>query len=234
MYIYSGWHFCSLQCNHSRINANYRLWQRLLGFVLLLPLVCNKPQIDLWESKQSITWLTSQAALMHAEGKGPSCSMLMYCDGFMHVCSVSSLLDVCEAGGAEWMGKGRWGKFITAPLTWAVKHDWGHKVPTSLSIPGEISQSLLTVINVSGDAWCCRGRAGTAGFVLAFDRAQNSSNVALADRYLKWTIMDKSLCSLLNLCPTNKIGSMLTTAEGFGIVASSNPHSVALKLKYHQ
>lgn len=54
--------------------------------------------------KQSITWLTSQAALMHAEGRGPSCSMLMYCDGFMHVCSVSSLPDVHEAGGVDGEG----------------------------------------------------------------------------------------------------------------------------------
>lgn len=60
------------------------------------------------------------------------------------------------------------GKFITALLARAVKHDWGHKVPVSLSIPGEISQSRLTVINVSGDAWCCRGRAGTAGVYCSF------------------------------------------------------------------
>lgn len=52
------------------------------------------------------------------------------------------------------------------------------------------------------------------GFIVAFEGAKSSSNVALADRYLKWTIMEKSLCSLLNLCATNKIDSMLTTAEG--------------------
>lgn len=46
-------------------------------------------------------------------------------------------------------GKGVAGeKFITALLAQAVKHDWGHKVPVSLCIPGEISQSQLTVINV--------------------------------------------------------------------------------------
>jgi len=42
------------------------------------------------------------------------CIMLKYWEGFMHACFVSSLLDVCEEGGAEWMG--RWGKFITVLL----------------------------------------------------------------------------------------------------------------------
>lgn len=55
------------------------------------------------------------------------------------------------------------------------------------------------------------------GFIVAFEGAKSSSNVALADRYLKWTIMEKSLCSLLNLCATNKIDSMLTTAEGLAL-----------------
>lgn len=34
--------------------------------------------------------------------------MLMYCDGFMHVRFVSSLLDVCEEGGAD--GEGAMGE----------------------------------------------------------------------------------------------------------------------------
>ncbi len=96
---------------------------------------------------------------MHAEARDPSCSMLMFCDGFMHVYFVSSFPDMHEAGGVDGEGcrpDGRGGGgVITALLARAVKHDWGHKVPVSLSIPGEISQSQLTVINVSGGAWCC-------------------------------------------------------------------------------
>ncbi len=119
--------------------------------------------------------------LMHAEARDPSCSMLMFCDGFMHVYFVSSFpdMDMHEAGGVDGEGcrpdgrgggggGGGGGPLITALLARAVKHDWGHKVPVSLSIPGEISQSQLTVINVSGGAWCCRSRAGTAGVYCSF------------------------------------------------------------------
>lgn len=131
---------------------------------------------------------------------------------------------------SRWV-KGDRGRFITALLAWAVKHDWGHKVLVSLSIPGEISQNRQTVISVLGYAYAVEAELQQQGFIVAFEGAKNSLNVALADRYLKWTIMEKSLCSLLNLCPTNKIDSMLTTAEVFGSVVSINPHSAVLKLK---
>lgn len=138
-----------------------------------------------------------------------------------------------SAGGAEWMGKGRMGEVHYSAVSLSCKARLRPRGP-------RVSQHPLWNITETANSYQCFRRClvllsqswNSRGLFQLSKGAQNSCNVALADRYLKWTIMEKSLCSLLILFPTSKIDSMLTTADGFSVVSVINLHSAVLKCRY--
>lgn len=135
-----------------------------------------------------------------------------------------------QVGWSGWgRGDGGWrGGFITALLAGAVKHDWGHEVPVSLSIPGEISQSLLTVINVSGDSWCCRSRAGTAGVYCSFRGGKELFECSACRSIPKVNNNGEVIVFVVKFVHYKQNWLDANYSRGFGIVVSINPHSACL------